>query len=110
MTLHEPLGSYPADAGAEVTEPSFDERLRAATERAKPPAPSPRSAADGSALAVGMRVVVELLAAMVVGLAIGWALDRWLGTRPWMLIVFVFAGGAAGIANVWRMLAPPRLR
>ena len=89
-----------------MTEPSFDERLRAATERAKPPAATPRSAMDGSALAVGMRVGVELVAAMVVGLAIGWGLDRWLGTRPWMLIVFAFLGGAAGVANVWRMLAP----
>ena len=91
-----------------MTEPSFDERLRAATERAKPPPTTPRSAMDGSALAVGMRVGVELVAAMAVGVAIGWGLDRWLGTKPWMLIVFVFAGGAAGIANVWRMLAPKR--
>ena len=93
-----------------MTEPSFDERLRVATERAKPPARSPRSAMDGSALGVGLRVGVELVAAMAVGVAIGWGLDRWLHTRPWMLIVFVFLGGAAGIANVWRMLAPKGVR
>ena len=93
-----------------MTEPSFDERLRAATERAKPAPAPPRSATDGSALAVGMRVGVELVAAMVVGLAIGWGLDRWLGTKPWMLIVFAFGGGAAGVANVGRMLAPKSAR
>ena len=65
---------------------------------------------DGSALGVGLRVGVELVAAMAVGVAIGWGLDRWLHTRPWMLIVFVFLGGAAGIANVWRMLAPKGVR
>lgn len=59
-------------------------------------------------MAVGLRVGVELVAAMVVGVGIGWALDRWLGTRPLMLIVFVFLGGAGGIANVWRMMAPRR--
>ena len=89
-----------------MTEPSFDERLRAATERHNPVPPPSQSARDSSAMAVGMRVSVELVAAMVVGVGIGWALDRWLGTRPWMLIVFVFLGGAAGIANVWRMMGP----
>jgi ATP synthase protein I len=38
--------------------------------------------------------------------AIGWALDRWLGTRPILLAVFVLLGGAAGILNVWRIYAP----
>ena len=64
----------------------------------------------GSALGVGLRVGVELVAAVAVGLAIGWGLDRWLHTQPWMLIVFVFLGGAAGIANVWRMLTTPRFK
>ena len=53
-----------------------------------------------------MRVGVELVAALVVGLAIGWALDSWLRTRPLFLILFVFLGGAAGIVNVWRLVAP----
>jgi len=32
----------------------------------------------------------------------GWLLDRWLGTKPWLMIVFFFLGAAAGIMNVYR--------
>jgi ATP synthase protein I len=43
-----------------------------------------------------------LVSGLLVGLAIGWGLDWWLGTRPWLLIVFFFLGAAAGILNVYR--------
>lgn len=56
-----------------------------------------------SALGMAFRVSVEILSAVGVGVAIGWLLDRWLGTRPWLLLVFVVLGGAAGILNVYRM-------
>lgn len=53
-------------------------------------------------LAFALRIAVELVATLAVGLAIGWALDRWLGTRPWGLVVFFLLGAAAGILNVYR--------
>lgn len=40
---------------------------------------------------------------MAVGLGIGWLLDVWLDTRPWMMIIFIVLGGAAGVLNVYRM-------
>jgi ATP synthase protein I len=33
---------------------------------------------------------------------LGWAIDRWLGTRPWGMIVLFFLGVAAGMLNVYR--------
>ena len=33
---------------------------------------------------------------------IGWALDRWLGTAPFLMVVFLVLGAAAGIMNVFR--------
>ena len=57
-------------------------------------------------MAVFFRVGVELVSALLVGLAIGWGLDRLLGTRPLFLILLVFLGGIAGIINVWRLVAP----
>ena len=45
-------------------------------------------------------------APLAVGVGIGWLLDRWLGTRPIFLGVFVLVGGAAGVLNVWRIFAP----
>ena len=90
---------------------SFEERLRAArTKQGMDAAPETAPSGDGggSAMGVGLRVGVELLSAMVVGVGIGWALDRWLHTSPFLLILFVLLGGGAGIANVWRLLGPKR--
>ena len=56
----------------------------------------------GSGLARGLRLSSELVAGVVVGALIGWALDHWLGISPWGLIVFVLLGFAAGVRNVIR--------
>ena len=53
-------------------------------------------------LGLGFRIGVELVVAVVVATALGWAIDRWLGTRPWGIIVLFFLGVAAGMLNVYR--------
>ena len=53
-------------------------------------------------IALGLRLSTELIAGVVVGAAIGWLLDRWLGISPWGLIVFLLLGFAAGVLNVMR--------
>ena len=50
----------------------------------------------GSAFRLG----TELVAAVAVGTIIGFILDSWFGTKPWLIIVFFFIGSAAGILNV----------
>jgi ATP synthase protein I len=55
-----------------------------------------------SALGLAFRIGLELVVAVVVGTAIGWGLDRWLGTRPGLTILFFFLGVGAGMVNVWR--------
>lgn len=56
-----------------------------------------------TALGLAFRVSVELVSAVAVGLAIGWALDEWLGTRPWVMVAFIVLGFAAGVMNVYRL-------
>jgi ATP synthase protein I len=56
----------------------------------------------GSAMGLAFRVGVELVAGVAVGAGIGYALDRWLGTGPWLMIVFFFLGAAGGMMNVFR--------
>lgn len=56
----------------------------------------------GSAMGLAFRVGVELVAGVAVGAGIGYALDRWLGTTPWLMIVFFFLGAAGGMMNVYR--------
>ena len=55
-------------------------------------------------MALAGRVTTELVAGLVVGTFIGWALDKWLGTTPTLMVVFFFIGSAAGMMNVWRAL------
>ena len=49
-----------------------------------------------------IRVGTDLVAGIAVGVVIGWVLDSWLGTTPWLLLVFFILGSAAGITNVMR--------
>ena len=53
-------------------------------------------------MARGFRLSTEFVAAVVVGAAIGWLVDRWLGISPWGMIVFLLLGFAAGVLNVMR--------
>ncbi|WP_417457711.1 AtpZ/AtpI family protein [Kordiimonas sp.] len=57
-------------------------------------APSPM----GRAFALGIHLVVGV----VVGLMVGVNLDEWLGTTPFLLILFLLLGFGAGIRNVIR--------
>ena len=97
-----------AQQGSDTPGPSFDERLLAA--RAKqgmdPPAQPAVPPLGASAMGLGLRVGVELVSALAVAAAVGFYLDRWLHTKPIMLAVFVLLGGAAGVANLWRLMGP----
>jgi len=84
---------------------SLEARLRDARSRAEDivPESKEKNQPPMSALSLAFRVGVELVSALAIGVAIGWLLDQWLGTRPWLMLVFIFLGGAAGILNVYRM-------
>jgi ATP synthase protein I len=79
------------------------ERARRAQERnvGGPPAEGGPSVSR-SALGLAFRIGLELVVAVVVGTAIGWGFDQWLGTRPGLTILFFFLGVGAGMVNVWR--------
>ncbi len=53
----------------------------------------------GSAFRLG----TELVAAVAVGTIIGFILDNWFDTKPWLIITFFFLGVIAGIYNVIRV-------
>ena len=52
----------------------------------------------GSAFKLG----TELVASVAVGTIIGFILDSWFDTKPWLIIIFFFLGAAAGMLNVIR--------
>ena len=53
-------------------------------------------------MAYGLRMSSEFVAAILVGGAIGYFLDKALGTTPWLFLVFFVLGMAAGILNITR--------
>ena len=48
------------------------------------------------------KLSTELVAAVAVGTIIGFILDDWFGTKPWLILIFFFVGVIAGISNVIR--------
>ncbi len=56
----------------------------------------------GSFMGNAFKLGTELVAAVAVGTIIGFILDSWFDTTPWLIIVFFFLGAAAGILNVVR--------
>ena len=51
-----------------------------------------------------LRISTELIVAVGVGGGLGFFLDDLLGTKPWLLIVFLLLGNAAGLWNIYRLL------
>jgi ATP synthase protein I len=82
------------------------DKARARSERAPPPGPDQAAVQQG--VGQGLRIGVELVVAVVVATGLGWAIDRWLGTRPWATIVLFFLGVAAGMVNVYRAVTGVR--
>jgi ATP synthase protein I len=52
---------------------------------------------DREGYGLGLRLTTDLIAGTLVGGAIGWLSDGWLGTSPWGLIVMLMLGVAAGV-------------
>ena len=56
----------------------------------------------GSFMGNAFKLGTELVAAVAVGTIIGFILDTWFDTKPWLIIIFFFLGAAAGMLNVIR--------
>lgn len=64
--------------------------------------PAEEAANRGRSYAVALRFASELVAGVGIGAFIGWALDRHFGTGPFLMVLFVILGFAAGMLNVIR--------
>lgn len=68
-----------------------------------------RESAGGMAYAVKMSS--EFIAGIIVGAVIGWLIDKFAGTSPWGLIIFLLLGFCAGVLNILRsagLIAVPK--
>ena len=84
----------------------LEARIKAARERGGGPGGSDRlGERERSSLGLAFRIGAELVSALLVGLVLGWLIDRWLGTTPWVMVFGFFLGSGAGILNVYRAVA-----
>ena len=74
------------------------DRLKNARKKLKVEKENPQTSNIGQAF----KLSTELVAAVLVGTIIGFILDNWFDTKPWLMIIFFFLGTAAGILNVIR--------
>ena len=81
---------------------SLDERLRAAAE-AEQVRTGTKQRKPGRGYSQGNRVLSELIAGIAGGALIGWVLDRWLDTSPWLLLGLMFLGIGVAFRNIIRI-------
>ena len=82
-----------------LTPEDFKTRLKIAKSKIKKQVISD-SEKRGSFMGNAFKLGTELVAAVGVGTIIGFILDSWFGTKPWLIIIFFFLGAAAGMLNV----------
>ena len=62
----------------------------------------PKEKGSKSNIGIAFKMSAELVSAVAVGTIIGFILDNWFGTKPWLILIFFFVGVIAGISNVIR--------
>ena len=81
------------------TPDDFKTRLKIAKSKIKKQVLSD-SEKRGSFMGNAFKLGTELVASVAVGTIIGFILDTWFDTKPWLIIIFFFLGSAAGMLNV----------
>lgn len=64
-----------------------------------------KAAAKFDAMGLGYRMMIELTAGVLIGAAMGMGLDSLFGTKPWLLVVMVLIGLAAGVRVMMQSVA-----
>lgn len=84
---------------------AFEQRLKAAEIAAKGPEREKTAKDVGAArqaIELATRLGVEMVAAMVIAVTIGWGLSKLFHTGVWLMVLMVPVGMAAGLRNLFR--------
>jgi ATP synthase protein I len=90
---------------------ALERSLKAVSEHRQDEKRSEKAPQGNSGLGQALRLSGEFTAGIIVGGGFGWGFDRWLGTSPWGMMLFLMLGFAAGVYNVMRsagLLKPAR--
>ena len=74
-------------------------RLKIAKSQFKKKNP-PEKNNEKSSFGKAFQLSTELVSAVLVATIIGFILDNWFDTKPWLILLFFFLGVATGILNV----------
>jgi len=86
----------PPDARLESLDKRLEHLQQAEAKRTKRRQPD-------SSYQAGQLILSQLVGCPLGGGIVGWLLDRWFDTRPWLMLVFLFLGFAVGFWNVIRI-------
>ena len=106
MSENEPKRDSRLPEDARLT--SLDRRLKQA--QADEAARTGRAAVGSSkGRSQGMRILSDLVGIPFGSALIGWLLDRWLDTAPWIMLGMLFLGFGIAVRNVlWISRQPPQ--
>jgi ATP synthase protein I len=93
-----PAGSLTSDLKARIARAQREKQVAGDAEFAT-------ATRDMSQLSRGLRLGAEFVAAVLVGAGLGYLLDLWLQTSPWLFLAMMLFGFAAGVLNVVRAAA-----
>ena len=77
-----------------MTEDQFKTRLKIAKNKIKSKKTS-KSEGSSSSMGTAFKMSTELVSAVAVGTIIGFILDNWFGTKPWLILIFFFVGAVS---------------
>ena len=86
------MGLTPEDLGQKIKEAQSRQQPEIVARK------KPESEKNNGAIKAG----TDFFAALVVGVVLGYWIDRWLGTTPFGIIIFLFLGFGAGFVNLYR--------
>lgn len=73
----------------------------------KTPTPDKKTGTESppahNGLGMAMRLGTEMVTATLIGVGMGYGLDKWLGTQPWLTLLFFLFGSVAGFRNMYRL-------
>jgi len=78
----------------------FKTRLKIAKDKFKNNSIITNNNENSSFMGSAFKLGSELVSAVLVGTIIGFILDTWFDTKPWLIILFFVLGSIAGILNV----------
>ena len=78
----------------------FKTRLKIAKKKLKNSSKNVENNGNSSSMGTAFKLSTDLVAHVAVGTIIGFILDSWFDTKPWLIIIFFFLGSIAGILNV----------